>query len=105
MAYQVINGKLRKIKSGQAHGSYQKQVSYYESEKQTKLDTKGRYMGLCNRSACLAPGANWYNQGSLFFYCEDCANMLNYHNRDYVTTLSDQPMCYKVDSIEQANNV
>lgn len=37
----------------------------------------GSFGGLCNRSACRAPGANWYNRGSLRYYCASCANWLN----------------------------
>jgi hypothetical protein len=39
--------------------------------------TKGDYLGLCNRSACLRPKADWYNVGSLAYYCEECARMIN----------------------------
>ncbi len=39
---------------------------------------KGQFMGACNMSACLKPGANWYNHGSLAYYCEGCAYRLNY---------------------------
>jgi hypothetical protein len=45
-----------------------------------KTDTpadKGRYLGACNRSSCLAPGANWYNWGSHAYYCESCADWLS----------------------------
>lgn len=41
------------------------------------LTTKGDFEGLCNRSACLRPGANWWNVGSLAYYCKDCASMIN----------------------------
>lgn len=39
---------------------------------------KGFFNGSCNRSACLKPGANWYNHGSLAYYCQSCASELNY---------------------------
>ncbi len=42
------------------------------------LSTKGQLGGLCNRSACLAPNATWYNWGSLAHYCFDCACLLNW---------------------------
>lgn len=38
---------------------------------------KGKYVGSCNRSACLRPGANWYNHGSYAYYCARCAHELN----------------------------
>jgi hypothetical protein len=33
--------------------------------------------GLCNRSACLKPGARWWNFGSHAYYCESCAYWLS----------------------------
>lgn len=42
------------------------------------MSTKGQKGGLCNRSACLAPGATWYNWGSLAHYCFECSVMLNW---------------------------
>lgn len=39
---------------------------------------KGQYGCSCNLSVCQAPNsAYWYNQGSMAFYCFDCANMLS----------------------------
>jgi len=38
---------------------------------------KGEFEGHCNRSACLKPGANWYNHGSRKYYCRACAEWLN----------------------------
>lgn len=40
-------------------------------------DDKGKYMGSCNRSSCLAPGAYWYNHSTRKYYCENCAHWLN----------------------------
>lgn len=34
---------------------------------------KGREGGACNRQRCQAEPANWYNHGSLSWYCSDCA--------------------------------
>lgn len=42
---------------------------------------KGKYMGLCNRKACLEPNANWYNPNSRAHYCQSCALALNNGNR------------------------
>lgn len=41
---------------------------------------KGELNGLCNRSACLKPGANWYNTCTYNFYCEECAVLINETN-------------------------
>lgn len=38
---------------------------------------KGKRGGNCNRERCQKPGAWWYNRGSLAWYCEDCAWILN----------------------------
>lgn len=38
---------------------------------------KGHEGGSCNREACQAPGAIFYNHGSLSFYCSACAQMLS----------------------------
>ena len=48
---------------------------------------KGVRGGNCNRAACQAPGANWYNKGSLSWYCEDCAFDLNRTARQFNTNL------------------
>lgn len=34
---------------------------------------KGRLNGLCNRSACLRPGATWFNTSTRAYYCRPCA--------------------------------
>lgn len=41
------------------------------------LANKGKLGGSCNRSACLAPNARWYNRYTEAHYCEKCANLLN----------------------------
>lgn len=38
---------------------------------------KGQFMGSCNRTACQAPGADWYNRGTFAYYCEQCARLIN----------------------------
>jgi len=42
-----------------------------------KTNVKGAEGGLCNRSACQAPGATWYNASTMKYYCEDCAREIN----------------------------
>lgn len=44
---------------------------------------KGKLGGRCNRQACLAPGATWWNVVTRAFYCRPCAAMINRLNRDY----------------------
>jgi len=39
---------------------------------------KGQYLGTCNLSRCKTGlPADWYNYGSMKYYCIQCANMLN----------------------------
>lgn len=38
---------------------------------------KGQYLGHCNRSKCLKPGASWYNNSTRLYYCFACALELN----------------------------
>lgn len=51
-----------------------------------EMATKGKYGGLCNRSACLRHEAYWWNRGSYAYYCQDCAALINrdFRHRDDV---------------------
>lgn len=51
------------------------------------LPTKGKLGGLCNRSACLRPGAWWWNKGSYAYYCPSCSADINAacFYKDYVS--------------------
>ena len=40
---------------------------------------KGKHGGNCNREACQKPGATWYNQSTLAYYCGECAHAINSH--------------------------
>lgn len=44
------------------------------------VDLKGKFQGNCNRTACQAPGATWYNHSTRLYYCEICAGMINKMN-------------------------
>ena len=58
---------------------------------------KGFLGGSCNRTACQAPGAIWYNHSTQEHYCYNCAMDLNrYHHKDTME-LYDHEMCTKVD--------
>lgn len=43
---------------------------------------KGSFNGSCNRKACQAPKAVFYNEGTDFYYCRPCAEAINKANRD-----------------------
>jgi len=38
---------------------------------------KGHKGENCNRSACQAPGAYWYNHSTRAYYCKTCADLIN----------------------------
>jgi hypothetical protein len=42
---------------------------------------KGVSGGLCNRIACLKPGAVFYNSSTRAYYCPECAAKINYWSR------------------------
>lgn len=49
-------------------------------EKYRRVDNafrKGRFGGLCNRTACQAPGATWFNHSTRAYYCASCAKQIN----------------------------
>jgi hypothetical protein len=56
---------------------------------------KGAKDGLCNRSSCLAPGADWYNHSTRKFYCHRCAIDLNHYNRRDAMELWGHELCTK----------
>lgn len=60
-------------------------------------NTKGAYNGLCNRSACLAPGAKYYNHSTREHYCEDCANLINAANRNDAMRMFGHDLCTLVE--------
>lgn len=41
---------------------------------------KGQKGGSCNRRACQAPGAMWFNHYTDKYYCQDCARLINRAN-------------------------
>jgi hypothetical protein len=43
-----------------------------------KALVKGEKNGLCNRSACLKPGATFRHIGNGLYYCPECAGLINY---------------------------
>jgi hypothetical protein len=54
---------------------------------------KGVMGGLCNRTACQAPGAVYFNRSTLRYYCEACAELLNRENADEAQRLFGGPLC------------
>lgn len=68
---------------------------------------KGHYNGLCNRSACLAPGATWYNRGSYAFYCANCAWDLSNDpfNKKDAQKLFGGPLCIEITDLKELDGL
>ena len=64
-----------------------------ENLNQPEKPDKGQYMGSCNRRACQAPHAVWFNRSTLRHYCEDCARAINKANPDTHRIGLDGPLC------------
>jgi len=41
-------------------------------------ESKGKKSGRCNVTACQKPGANYFNKSTRAYYCEDCAQEINW---------------------------
>ena len=118
MAYSVIDGKLVRT-VGNKHKPRPHKYPYgrdviapYTAPKAHVSEfpkDKGQWNGHCNRSACLAPGAVWYNRGSHAFYCQSCAHMLSndpFNKRDAEELFGPgMKLCYLVTSEEEASQL
>jgi hypothetical protein len=84
--------KMRKRISSFSYGgmneSFASRSSIYD-EPELKAD-KGKKAGSCNRRACQAPGAVYWNRGSYAYYCGACARLIN---GDYRGDLGPEPLC------------
>ena len=47
---------------------------------ETSKSDKGKKNGSCNREACQAPGATWFNKIMDAYYCPSCGKDLNENN-------------------------
>lgn len=54
---------------------------------------KGAKGGNCNREACQAPGAVWFNHSTLKHYCARCARDLNRSNYQDAQRLWGHELC------------
>lgn len=54
---------------------------------------KGEHNGSCNRTACQAPGANYYNHSTRKYYCEPCAILINNANRQDAMRMFGHDLC------------
>jgi hypothetical protein len=57
---------------------------------------KGVLNGLCNRTSCQEPGADWYNHATQTHYCGRCAAIINYHNHEDAQRLYGHALCIQV---------
>lgn len=65
--------------------------------------TEGRVEGptdekFCNRSACRAVGATWWNTSTRAWYCAECARLIN----EGAVNFGDQPICFSADDVKYA---
>lgn len=58
---------------------------------------KGVKRGACNRSACLAPGAIFFNSGSRAYYCPKCAREINRANGQELCKIVDPDIQEELD--------
>jgi hypothetical protein len=82
-----IAGAMASVQSGyQDDGSYVcgrtgvHMSKAYQDNLQTNkpvLEGKGEKGQRCNRTACQAPGAYWYNHSTRAYYCGTCAELIN----------------------------
>jgi len=85
-AAQRIAGAMERVRSGyQDDGSYISPEGVHMSKAymdnlqtdKAELEGKGEKGQRCNRTACQAPGAYWYNHSTQKWYCGTCADLLN----------------------------
>jgi hypothetical protein len=61
-------------------------------------EDKGQFNGSCNRTACQAPHAIWWNRGSHSHYCARCKTILDFANRHEAMQLFHGPLCVPAKS-------
>ena len=66
---------------------------------------KGELLGLCNRSVCLKPGANFYNHSTHAHYCRACAELINQYNRKDSMEMFGHDLCTEVIGIVEKGTV
>jgi len=50
---------------------------------QPEKPDKGHFNGSCNRRACQAPGATFWNPSTRAHYCRSCAGKINHANPEF----------------------
>lgn len=65
-------------------------VPIVEDNEADNIGTKG---GLCNRTACRAPDAFWFNHSTRKHYCENCAHDINGANRNEAREMYGHELC------------
>ena len=69
-------------------------MSQLENLDREEMSDKGQENGSCNRTACQAPGARWYNHGSHAWYCGRCRRMIEFDAVNYRNWKRDhEPNC------------
>lgn len=57
---------------------------------------KGVLGGLCSRTSCQEPCADWYNHSTQTHYCGRCAAIINLHNHEDALRLFGHALCTRV---------
>jgi hypothetical protein len=94
----AAHGAIACVAKAEGHGTGYK---YHEAQARRWLERsqaalKGALGGLCNRAACQAPGARYYNHSTRAHYCDQCAAILNRENRDDAMRLYGHELCTEV---------
>lgn len=65
-----------------------------------KVDNKGEYNGICNRTSCNNTPATWYNHSTLKHYCRGCASVINECNHSDAMRLYGHELCINKEENE-----
>jgi len=61
-------------------------------------ESKGKKGGRCNVTACQQPGAWYFNKSTRAYYCQECANEVNYFGgRSLTLELYGTPLLCELD--------
>jgi hypothetical protein len=81
MAFTTRFGKLVRVGASAASAASARSVAKPTASSNLGANgmpiDKGDLGGSCNRRACLAPGARWFNHSTRRHYCAKCAYELN----------------------------
>ena len=59
---------------------------------------KGDYCQECNRIVCKNTGAKYYNLSTKKYYCQRCAEVINYETKPFAMKIFGKLLCHFDDS-------